>query len=121
MGTVMSNSSALRLRLATLRVLEALMEDPTGPAYGFELMARAGLKSGTTYPILARLEREGWLESAWEEGAAGTLGRPRRRYYVLTAAGLTFAAEAFREQERQNGSMKRRPKVHLPTPGLSLR
>jgi hypothetical protein len=34
---------------------------------GLEICAAAGLASGTVHPILARLERLGWLESRWED------------------------------------------------------
>lgn len=63
----MASSGAIRLSRQTLNVLEVLLEDPTRPTYGFELMTRARIKSGSLYPILVRLERAGFLESAWEE------------------------------------------------------
>jgi DNA-binding PadR family transcriptional regulator len=40
------------------------------------------LPEGTVYPALHRLDRAGWLRSAWTE----VLGR-RRRVYELTAKG----------------------------------
>jgi PadR family transcriptional regulator len=33
------------------------------------------------HPILARLERAGWLSSRWEAVNPHREGRPRRRYY----------------------------------------
>ncbi|MCA1708308.1 MAG: PadR family transcriptional regulator [Actinobacteria bacterium] len=57
--------------------------------YGFELSKITGLKSGTLYPILARLESAGWLCSGWE--SSDTPGRPRRRYYRLTGVGAAAA------------------------------
>lgn len=65
--------------------------------YGLEIAKEAGIKSGTLYPALARLERDGLLESRWEEADPAEEGRPRRRMYTLTAPGITAANEARRE------------------------
>jgi len=63
--------------------------------YGFDIMDATGLPSGTVYPILRRLERNGWLRSAWEDEAkAHGEQRPARRYYELTRAGAATLAEA---------------------------
>jgi PadR family transcriptional regulator len=54
-----------------------------------------GLPSGTVYPSLGRLERDGYLRSSWEdETAAHREGRPARRYYRVTAAGVRALGEA---------------------------
>ncbi len=75
-----------------------------GCRYGFDVMDFAGLPSGTVYPILRRYEILGLLESDWEEtDGAHRQGRPRRRYYKLTAAGeaaLGTAAERFALHQR---------------------
>lgn len=73
------------------RVLSALLDDPQADHYGLDLMTRAQLPSGTLYPILRRLERAGVIVGRWEDGDAGALGRPRRRYYSLTAEGAAHA------------------------------
>jgi DNA-binding PadR family transcriptional regulator len=53
------------------------------------------LPSGTVYPALSRLERDGLVKSAWEnEPDAHAEGRPARRYYKLTAPGVKALAEA---------------------------
>ena len=69
----------------TLRLLAALVEAPGGWRHGYDLSRETGLKSGTLYPILMRLSRQGWLETRWEEAAEP--GRPRRHLYRLTALG----------------------------------
>lgn len=79
----------VRVTLQMLKLLEALMDGGPSDRYGFELSRVTGLKSGTLYPILARLESAGWLSSGWE--SAETAGRPRRRYYRLTGAGEAAA------------------------------
>ena len=62
-------------------------------SYGYELAARTGIKSGTLYPLLIRLEAQGFLEAEWQQSLAS--GRPPRHAYRLTAAGQRLArAEA---------------------------
>ena len=56
---------------------------------------RPGFPSGTVYPALSRLERDGFVKSAWEdEHEAHSEGRPARRYYKLTAPGVKALADA---------------------------
>jgi PadR family transcriptional regulator PadR len=67
-------------------VAVAIMGDPAGKHWGYELTRKSGVRSGVLYPILARMLGEGWLTDGWEEpGTTG--GRPPRRYYELTDAG----------------------------------
>jgi PadR family transcriptional regulator PadR len=59
-----------------------------GYEYGFDIIDVTGLPSGTVYPALSRLERDGYLRSGWEEVArARAEKRPPRRYYRVTARG----------------------------------
>ncbi len=58
-----------------------------GCRYGFDIMEKTGLPSGTVYPILRRLEQAGLIQSNWESGDAQELQRPQRRYYRLTRSG----------------------------------
>lgn len=90
----MPDQSGPRMTLPTQLVLRALLEHPTRELYGLEICAAAGLPSGTIHPILARLETIGWLESRWEEVDPREKGRPRRRYYRITAAGAERARDA---------------------------
>jgi PadR family transcriptional regulator PadR len=78
----------------TMTVLSAFLIDPLRPRYGLEIAREAGLASGTLYPILARLERDGLLSSEWEEIDPVQVGRRPRRYYRLTGEGETVAREA---------------------------
>ncbi|MGW4247836.1 PadR family transcriptional regulator [Nocardia sp. NPDC004722] len=77
-----------------LKVLDKLLDDPTASFYGYDLSKSTGLKSGTLYPLLIRLEDVGWLKSGWEN--PDIEGRPRRRYYKLTAEGQVGALAALR-------------------------
>ena len=58
--------------------------------HGYELMTQAGVKSGTLYPLLMRLEAQGLLEARWEESPQA--GRPPRHVYRLTQAGREWVA-----------------------------
>jgi DNA-binding PadR family transcriptional regulator len=78
----------IRLTHATALILRAIA---AGHRHGFEIMEVSGLPSGTVYPALRRLEREGALASAWED-APGT--GPRRRVYRLTAEGRALSRSA---------------------------
>ena len=63
--------------------------------FGFDIMEATGLTSGTVYPALDRLESAGYLRSKWEDAAAAHAdGRPARRYFTLTASGVTTLAAA---------------------------
>lgn len=87
-------SSDPRITVPLLKVLDAMLQAPDEDHWGFEIMKRTGLKSGTLYPLLARLETAGWVESGWEEQTEP--GRPRRRYYRLTGLGAESARREIR-------------------------
>jgi PadR family transcriptional regulator len=77
-----------RLTVPTFQVLSELASQLGGERYGLELCKATGLSSGTLYPILARLEGDGWVTSRWEEPEHQEAEhRPRRRYYSLTSDG----------------------------------
>jgi DNA-binding PadR family transcriptional regulator len=73
------------------RVLRVLVADPSAPHYGYDLMKAARLPSGTLYPMLARLQQEGLVDSQWEDQRPDAGGRPPRKYYRLTAEGARVA------------------------------
>ncbi|MDT0270471.1 helix-turn-helix transcriptional regulator [Streptomyces sp. DSM 44915] len=86
-------SDAVRGHLDGL--LLAVLEQ--GPLHGYAIITavqrRSGgaldLRTGTIYPALNRLERQGLLRSDWE-----SVGERRRRAYELTDAGRAGLAEA---------------------------
>jgi PadR family transcriptional regulator PadR len=81
-----------RLSVAAVSVLQAVAD---GVVYGFDIIDTTGLPSGTVYPALSRLERDGFVRSAWEdEQRARDDGRPARRNYRITAPGSRALAEA---------------------------
>ena len=73
---------------AELLVL-SLLEDQ--PRHGYDISKLIALRSGgalsfhvtSLYPLLHRLEKEGWVAGRWVEKAE----QRRRRYYSLTPAG----------------------------------
>jgi PadR family transcriptional regulator PadR len=83
---------------ATPLVLAILAE---GDSYGYAILKRVSDLSGgelawtdgMLYPVLHRLERQGWVDARW--GASDT-GR-RRKYYRLTDDGRVQLSE----QQRQ--------------------
>jgi DNA-binding PadR family transcriptional regulator len=66
-------------------VLATLAEAREDWRHGYDLVRSTGVKSGTLYPLLIRLEAQGYLEAEWQPAAAA--GRPPRHAYRLTALG----------------------------------
>lgn len=86
-------------------IVLAALSKMSGPQYGYSLrqaMAEAGLpvEEGTLYPLLRRLEAQGFLESEWkiEDG-------PPRRYYTMSAKGKALYAELVASWRRLAGSI----------------
>jgi len=78
-------------------VMRLLLEEKK---YGYQLIAELkdrggplfGLKEGTLYPILYRLEDEGLIESRWVEGENR---QTPRKYYLMTDKGRTALNEIY--------------------------
>ena len=70
-------------------VLAVLLRAGGKWSHGYELARLADVKSGTLYPLLIRLEAQGYLEAEWQQPLEG--GRPPRHAYRLTADGVQFA------------------------------
>jgi len=84
--------SSFRLTYPTGLVLLAITR---GFRHGFDIIDASGLKSGTVYPLLRRLEEAGLLRARWEAVAdARDAQRPPRRYYQLTGAGAQALRDA---------------------------
>jgi len=73
------------------RQLLAILAAGDGWSHGYELCRLAGIKSGSLYPLLIRLESHGYLEAQWQPPA--DVGRPPRHVYRLTAAGRQLARD----------------------------
>jgi PadR family transcriptional regulator PadR len=81
-----------------------------GAQYGFEIADRTGLRTGTVYPALRRLESLGFVRSRWEsEKTAHREQRPARRYYEITPAGSSALDVAMKRFENL-AHLKPRPR-----------
>ena len=85
-------------------MLKRFMERPNRWRYGYELSRETGLKSGTLYPILMRLEEYRLLEACWVTTDEGV---PPRHTYRLTPNGLALARSKLAEARPR--SMVRQP------------
>ena len=94
-----------RMTGPTLKVLATLMSSTWDELSGAEIARATKLASGTLYPILLRLEQAGWLASRWETEDPKELGRPRRRFYQVTAAGARKANAEFRSLQPAIGKL----------------
>lgn len=70
-------------------ILAALLDARGEWSHGYDLTRRANVKSGTLYPLLIRLEAQGYLEAEWQQPLES--GRPPRHAYRLTAMGIRLA------------------------------
>jgi len=93
------------LASATLKPLVlSLLRD--GPRYGFQLVYsarrlyndRVPWSNSKLYPILHRMEHDGWIESFWKASPDG----PDRKYYRITDRGLAALATIQGEWKTMN-------------------
>lgn len=73
----------------TRRLLAEMESQPQAWRHGYDLSKATGLKSGTLYPLLIRLNEQKFLEAEWRQPLQP--GRPARHAYRLTATGLVLA------------------------------
>jgi PadR family transcriptional regulator, regulatory protein PadR len=93
----------VRISRQMLKVLKMMVEKPREGRSGAEISKGTAVSSGTLYPLLQRLEQAGWVTSEWEEIRPSEVGRPRRRFYTLTALGQTRAIAALTELQTAPG------------------
>ena len=96
--------ASLRMTTPRVLVLQALLDKPGDERYGLELALEAGIEPGTVYPILVTFETAGWLTSRAEEIDVHAEGRPRRRYYKLTADGCAAGRDALARAARRRAT-----------------
>ena len=83
-------------------------------SYGFALMqhfktAGVDLNEGTLYPLLNRMQKNGWLSSKWETPTNG--GHPRR-FYQLSETGeglLPMMIGAFQQHQTSLSKLMEKP------------
>ncbi len=92
---------------ATPLVLAILSE---GESWGYAILKRVSELSGSElqwtdgmlYPLLHRLERNGFIESTWGESETGR----RRKYYRITQSGLEELASHRRQWEVVDSALR---------------
>jgi PadR family transcriptional regulator, regulatory protein PadR len=99
------------------RVLRVMITDPSAQHYGYDLMKAAKLPSGTLYPMLARLQQDGLVDSEWEAQREDAGGRPPRKYYRLTAEGLRVARLELAQAASAAPARRARQAATRPAPG----
>jgi DNA-binding PadR family transcriptional regulator len=88
-----------------------------GLRHGFDIIDATGLRSGTVYPILRRLEEAGILRSRWEPAIiAREQQRPPRRYYEVTGSGAHAVREALTRYPTVGRGLGRRGGAPHPAP-----
>lgn len=85
-----------KMSKAKAAVLTELLNRPTEAHWGYDLMKRTGLSSGTLYPMLSQLEQAGWVHGDWELDQK-VHGGPPRRAYRLTGEGMRNAPAVITE------------------------
>lgn len=79
------------MTVAVAMVLRAFLDDLDQPRYGYDLMRQLGFPSGKLYPILARLQKAGWVLREQEDIDPSAEGRPPRALYRLSPTGIQVA------------------------------
>ena len=98
----------LRLTRTSRAVLQTLVEGFEDELWGLRICHLTKLPSGTVYPLLARLEDLGWVETSWEGDGPSTTRTTgsRRRFYRLTPNGLAASRAALAESNTDAASKR---------------
>ena len=91
----------------------------SGESYGYQIIRRVkevsggklAWSDGMLYPVLHRLEKEGWIQSQWKQSEKGRM----RKYYRITDAGQDALAVEKAQWETVNRAL-----IRLWTPALSV-
>lgn len=102
---------------ATPMVLGILAD---GESWGYAIIKRVNELSagqiewtdGMLYPLLHRLERQGFVMAHWRVSDNGR----RRKHYAITAAGLALLAERRRQWDVVAGALAQLGRSALPGP-----
>lgn len=106
----------MRMTHALISIATVLLTDPDARHFGYDLGRRAGVRSGVLYPLLARMLAEGWLKDEWESAGDEPLGRPNRRYYEVTEAGIEQLG-ALLQRAQTDARFRQSPLATLPLGG----
>ncbi|MGC1497410.1 MAG: helix-turn-helix transcriptional regulator [Sulfitobacter sp.] len=78
---------------STILIVEHLLMHRENEVSGADIFRATGIASGTLYPILHRLEKQGWVKSMMEDIDPSAEGRPRKRLYTITGEGQKTALD----------------------------
>ena len=90
-----------------IMLFRALLDNTNGWNHGYDLMGKTGLKSGTLYPQLIRMEQDGLLEAEWHPPVPPA--RAPRHAYRLTSKGVAIAHAMIAERDSALGDLSARP------------
>ena len=91
----LSTEPVLRMTPQMQLVVRRTLAARGGEWYGLEIVRATGLTQGSVYPMLARMERWGWVTVRYESRQEiGDGRRPGRRYLRFTAEGMAAARAA---------------------------
>lgn len=95
MNEILFDKWLVQLRKGFLELCVLNVLNNSEKAYGLEilqLLEKVGLEvnEGTLYPLLNRMQKNGWLESLWETQTES--GHPRR-FYQLSKVGKKLLPE----------------------------
>jgi PadR family transcriptional regulator, regulatory protein PadR len=107
------------MTITVAAILRIFLDDITQPRYGYELMRATGYPSGKLYPVLARLERAGWLIKEFEDIDPTAEGRPARRLYRLSAEAVPAARSELAALTARLQPSARQPRRFRPQGGLA--
>lgn len=92
----------MRVTESTILVLREVLAAGSGIS-GVEISRNTGIMSGTLYPILHRLEKEGLLEARNEDVDPAVIGRPARILYNIRAQRAHIVKSAIAESRWATG------------------
>jgi DNA-binding MarR family transcriptional regulator len=107
-GTV-KNPVGVRITGAFVRTVWFFADNAQQRYCGADVMRALRLPSGTVYPLLTRMVDSGWLTRELEEVDPKKVGRPAKRFYQLTPAGLKEARKLINRQFPGLGWSKAEP------------
>ncbi len=81
------------------------------PDYGYQIVKRINQEAetifqwqeGTVYPLLHKLEEEGWIRSQWETAENGR----KRKYYYITSEGKETLESKVKQWKEFSGVINR--------------
>ncbi|GAA4626896.1 PadR family transcriptional regulator [Actinoallomurus vinaceus] len=87
-----------RITVPTLAVLAVLLREDHR-WFGLRIAEELGMRTASVYPILARLEKAGWVTATWEVPSATHDSGAPRKYYALTEPGRESAKAVLAARE----------------------